>query len=156
MSEHLRELVDSDDNLQPKLARVLNMLHQVLASFFQRTQVLLGVRIMQRFTRGNIRSTAMHLQSAGGRDNDYSIGLETTDTTLDVAELFHSHVSTKTTLREDVSNAIGLIAFLDTCKFECYTVSEDGRVAVRNVGEWTCMHEDGGALLKMIRIQNRK
>ena len=148
MSEHSRELVDSDDDLQPKLARVLNMLHQVLASFFQRTQILLGVRIMQRFTGCNIGSTTMHLQSASGRYNDDSIGLETTDTTLDVAELLHAHVSTETTFREDVSNAIGLITFFDTCKFECYTISEDGRVAVRDVGEWTCMHEDGSTLVK--------
>lgn len=144
--EHSRELVDGDDDLQPKLARVLDMPDQVLAPFLQRTQVLLGIRVVQRLAGRDVRSTAVHLQGTRRSNNDDSVGLETAHATLDVAELLHAHVRAETTLSEDVPHAVGLVSLFSTCKLERHAVCEDGRVSVGDVGEGTGVYEDWSTL----------
>lgn len=144
--EHSRELVDGDDDLQPKLARVLDMPDQVLTTFLQRAQVLLRVRVVQRLAGRDVRSTAVHLQGTRRSNNDDSVGLETAHATLDVAELLHAHVRAETTFSEDVPHAVGLVSLFSACKFERHAIGEDGRVSVSDVGEGTGVYEDWGAL----------
>ena len=103
---NLREAVDGHDDLDAKLARVLDVLRQVLATLLESHEVLLGVRLVQRLAGRHVGSTTVHLQGTSGSDDDGTVGLETTDAALDVAELLHAHVRTEATLRKHVSNAV--------------------------------------------------
>lgn len=105
-SRYSRKLIDRDDYLDPELARVLDVLLQVLASLLQRDEVLLGVRVVQRLSGGDVGATSVHLQSASSGNDDGSIGFESTDTTLNVAELLHAHVGAETALGQDVADAV--------------------------------------------------
>ena len=82
------------------------MLLQVLASLFQSDEILLGVRVVQGLSGGDIRTSAVHLQGSSGGDDDRSIGVETTDTALDVAKLLHAHVGAETALRQNIANTV--------------------------------------------------
>ena len=143
---NVRELVDGDDDLQPKLARVLNVLHEVLAALSEGLEVLLRVRLVERLARCDVRSTAVHLQCASRRDNDNGVRLQAAGAALDVAELLETHVSSKTTLRQDVPDTVGRIALLGTGELEGDPVRQDGRVAMCDVRERPSMNKDGGAL----------
>lgn len=122
------------------------MLDQVLASFLQSNEVLLSVSFVQRLSRGDIGSSTVHLESTGSSDDDGSIRLEATGSALDVAEFFHSHVSSETTLSQDIADAFRAIALLGTRQFKGDLVSENGRVSVGDVGERSSVDKDGGTL----------
>ena len=97
---------------------------------------------MQGFSWCNIGSSAMHLKGTGSCNNDSSIGLEPAGSAFDVAELLHAHVGAEATLSENVSSTAGFVAFFCACELERNAVSEDGRVAMGDVGEWSSMYED--------------
>lgn len=132
-----RKLVDSNDNLDTKLARVGDVPNEVLASFFECDQILFGVCLMQRLSGGHIRASSMHLQCSCRSDYDRSIRTESANTTLDVAEFFHAHVGAESTFSQDIADAIRRVTFLGTCKFESNTISENRWVSVSDVGEWS-------------------
>lgn len=146
--EGVRELVDSDQDLQPELLRVLNVPNQVLAPLPENLQVLLGVRLVQRLSWGDLRSPAMHLQRAGGGNDNNSVRGETADSTLDIAELLHTHVRPEASFCEDVPTTRRIFALLGPCELQGNTVGEDGRVAMSYVGEGTSMNKDRSTLRK--------
>jgi hypothetical protein len=83
----VRELVDSDDDLDAEFLGVLNVLAKVSAALLEEFEVLLGVDGVQRLAGCDGGSTTVHLQSTdGGNEND-SVGLEARHAALDVAEL---------------------------------------------------------------------
>ena len=88
------------------------MLYQVLASLPENFQVLFGVRLMQRLSGGNLRSSAMHLQRTGGGDDNNSVWGETTDSAFYITELLHTHVGPKASLCEDIPTARGVLTLL--------------------------------------------
>jgi hypothetical protein len=89
----------------------------------------------------------MHLQCSRRGHNDNRIRSQTRNPTFDITKLFHTHVRAESTFGEYVSE-LGWVGFarFGSCEFECDFVGEDGRVAVGDVGEWTCVYEYGGAL----------
>ena len=87
---NLREAVDGHDDLDAELARVLDVLRQVLAALPESHEVLLGVRLVQRLSGRHVWSTAVHLQCASRRDNDNGVRLQAAGAALDVAELLEA------------------------------------------------------------------
>ena len=118
------------------------MLDKVLASLLERDQVLLSVCIRERLARGDLRSSAVHLQRTGRRDDNDGVGLEAAHAALDVAELLHTHVGTEATFGEDVSRSRWVVAFFCTGEFESDPVGEDGGIAMSNIRERTSVDED--------------
>ncbi len=57
----------------------------------------------------------------------------------------HADISTKASLSDDVTDTVWLVTGLGTSKLEGDTISDDRRVAVSDVGEWTSVNEDGSA-----------
>ena len=82
------------------------MLRKVLTPLLEDLQVLRRVGLMEGFARCDLRTASMHLQCAGGRDDDGCVGFQAAHAALDVAELLHSHVGTETTLCQDVANLV--------------------------------------------------
>ena len=114
------------------------MLDEVLATLFERGEILLGVRVGQGLSRSHLGSSTVHLQRTSRRDDDDSIRRETTDTALDVAELLHAHVRAEAALGEDVPDAVGRVALFDACELERDAVGEgellsETRQSVANV-----------------------
>ena len=122
------------------------MLHEVLATLLQCLQVLFRVRLMKRFAGRDVRTTAMHLQCTGRRDDHHCVRLQAAGAALDVAELLHAHVRAEAAFGEHVADARGLVTLLGTRELQRDAVGEDGRVPVRDVGERTRVDEDGGTL----------
>ena len=143
-----RELVDGDDDLDAELARVLDVLREVLAALLESDEVLLRVRVVERLARRYVGSSTVHLQRAGRCDDDRRVGGQAADAALDVAELLHTHIGAETTLGEHVPDAIRRVTLLSTRKLERDTVGEDRGVAVGDVREGAGVDEDGGALFK--------
>ena len=117
------------------------MFDQVLAAFFQSHQVLVSVSLMERLARSYVWTTAMHFQRASSGDDNSSIRLETADATLDVAELFHTHVGTESTFSENIANTVRRISSFRSSELQRYTVSENGRVSVGDVSERSSVDE---------------
>ncbi len=105
-SIYARKLVDCDDDFDAEFARVLDVLLQVLASLFQSNEILLGIRVVQGLSGGDVGTSAVHLEGASSGDDDSRVGVETTDTALDVAELLHAHVGAETALCQNIANAV--------------------------------------------------
>ena len=124
--KHVRELVDSDEDLQPELLRVLDVPNQVLASLPENLQVFLGVRLMQHLSRGDLRTSAMHLQRTGSSDDNHSIWGKATDSALDIAELLHTHVGPKAPFCEDVPATRRVFALLSPGELQGNAVGKDG------------------------------
>lgn len=95
----------------------------------------------------------MHFEGTNGSDNNDGVGLKTADTTLDVAELLHANISTEASLGNHVTVILFWLSFLNTSKLEGNLVSEDGRVAVSDVGERTGMHKDWCALESLHQVR---
>ena len=124
------------------------MLRKVLTPFLKNLQVLRRVCLMERFARCDLRSASMHLERASGSDDDGRVGFQTANAALDVAELLHTHVGAEPALGEDVPDAVGGVAVFGTGEFERDAVSEDGGVAVCDVGEGAGVDEDRCTLSK--------
>lgn len=102
------------------------MLSQVLASLLENFQVLLGIRFVQRLSRGNLWPPTMHLQRTGGGDDDHSGWGKATNSAFDVAKLLHTHVSPEASFRKDIPSTRRLFALLSSREFQSNTVSENG------------------------------
>ena len=118
------------------------MFHQILASFLQSHEVLLGVSRMQWLPRNHVRTATMHLKGTSSSNNDNSVGSQATNTALDVAELLHAHIGSESGFSDHIAFTIRRITLLRSSQFQGYSISKNRRVSVRNVGEWTGMHED--------------
>jgi len=100
--------------------------NQVLASFPENLQVFLGVRLMQHLSGGDLRSSAMHLQRAGGGDDNHSVWSKTTYPALDIAELLHTHIGSEASFCEDVPTMRRVFALLSPRELEGNAVRKDG------------------------------
>jgi hypothetical protein len=85
--KHSRELVDGDNDLEAELFGVLNVLAQVGATLLEKLEVLFLVHVGERLSRGDGRTTTVHLQRSDGGNDDDGVGLEARLAALDVAEL---------------------------------------------------------------------
>lgn len=144
---YVRELVHGNDDLEPELLRVLDVLHEVLAALLKGDEILLGVRVMQGLAGRDVWASAVHLEGARGGDDDDGIGGETAHAALDVAEFLHAHVGAEATFGEHVSGTGRVIALLCARELKCDAVSKDRRVPVSDVGEGTGVDEDGSTLV---------
>lgn len=118
-------MIYSHNDFHTELLAILDMLEQVLAPFLESEQILLGIGICERLSRGDLRPTTVHLEGTSGGNNDGGIRFESARTALDVTEFLHTHVSTKTTFRKYIANALRRITLFSTGKFQCNTVSKD-------------------------------
>ena len=144
--QYLRKLVDSNDNLETKFARILDVLGEVLATFLQCYKILFCISFMQRFSWNHIWSPAVHFQGPCGGNNDRCIWLEAAGTAFNVAKLFQTHVSTESSLGENVTSSIFRIPFLRTGQFQSHEISKDRRVSMSNIGKGASVYEDGSTL----------
>lgn len=145
ISIDLRELVDCNNDLDTKCFCVLDVLAEIFTSLLERDQILLQVGIVQWFSGSHVRCSAVHLERASGRNNDLHIsafsspGLFRYDdnttysgvwdkpahSALDVAELLHAHVGTKSTLSKYITFMIRPFSFLRSRKFERNAVGKN-------------------------------
>ena len=139
-------MVDGNDDLDTKLLRVLNVLAKVLAALLESDEIFFGVGLVKRLTRRDVWSSTMHLERPCSRDNNSSIGLQSTHAALDVGEFLHTHIGTEAALSEDIANPVGRVTFFGTSKLQGDAVSKNGRVSVGDIGKWSCVNEDGGTL----------
>lgn len=128
------------------------MLAKVGEALLEDLQVLIGVDVGKGLAGGDFRTTAVHLESSDGCDNDDSVGLKARSAALDVAEFLHTDVSTETSLGDDVAIVVLWLALLNASQLERDFVSKDRRVAVGNVGEGAGMNEDGCAFESLHQV----
>lgn len=102
----LRELINSNNDLDTKLLGILDVLDQILTSLLESNQILLGVSIRKRLSRGNLGSTTVHLEGTCGSYDNSGIRFEPTHTAFNIAEFLHAHVGTETAFGEDVADTI--------------------------------------------------
>lgn len=67
------------------------MLDEVRATLSEQLQVFVEVDFGKGFSRGHVGSSSVHFEGTNGGDEDDSVGDETRDSALDVAELLHSN-----------------------------------------------------------------
>lgn len=123
---YVRKLVNGNDDLEPELLRVLDVLHKVLAALLEGDEIFLGVRVVQGLAGRDVGASAVHLECARGGDDDDGIGGKTAHAALDVAELFHAHVGAEATLGEHVSGTGRVVTLLCARELKCDAVSENG------------------------------
>lgn len=102
------------------------MLNQVLASLPEDLQVLLSVRLVQGLSRGDLWSSAVHLQRTGRGDDHHGIWGKTADPTFDVAEFLHTHIGPETSLCKDIPSTGRVLAFLGPRELQGHAVGKDG------------------------------
>ncbi len=90
------------------------------------------------FPGHHLRTAAVHLQRANGGHQHHAIGLQPAVAALDVAKLFQAHVGAEAGLGQHV--AIG------TNQLQRDLIGDNRRIAVRDIGERSGMHERGRAL----------
>lgn len=90
----LREPVDSNNHLDTKLLGILYVSDQVRATLLEDFEILFEVDLGKRLSWSHLRAASVHLESSDRRNDDDSVWLQATNSTLYVAELFHAERAT--------------------------------------------------------------
>src|SRR5687767_12362358 len=84
--------VNCHDDINPELARVLNMPFKVCSAFVKQLQICLCVFGSKRFARNDLRTASVHLECAHGGDHHHDMRDEPAVTAFYVEELLHTDV----------------------------------------------------------------
>ena len=135
------EFVHRHHHRHAVFARQLDVMDHVGKAGPQQVQVLIDVSLVQWFARHHLGTAAVHLQRADGRHQHHHIRDQAGGAALDVKEFLHAHVGAEARFRHHVISQL-----------ERDLVSQDGAVAVRNIGERPGMHEDRCAFQRLHQV----
>lgn len=145
VSEHLDllvgiggESVDTDDAGNAELDDVLDVLLHVAQALGEELEVLLDVLLLESLAGLDLGAASVHLHGTNGGDEDDAVRSEAALSALDVEELLHANIGAEASLGDDVA------VLAD--ELEGDLISDDGGVAVGDVGEGTGVDEDGSSL----------
>ena len=138
------EAIHRDHNGDAEEARILNHFGEIRAALLEQRQILLGVIVMQRLSRGDFGAASMHFQCADRSDQNHAVRSEAAVPAFDIAEFFHADVRAETCFREHIA--------VRSHKLERNLIRDDRRVAVRDIRERPGVHKGRRALKRLHQI----